>query len=432
VSTAGASAPRDVAIVGAGWAGLAAAVRAVQAGHRVTLMDTAAQPGGRARSVRRHGQVQDNGQHILIGAYVRTLDLMATVGAAENALLLRRPLALLDGAGQGLTLPGGPALVSFARGVLAHRHWPLRDRIALLLAAGRWLAAGFRCEPDRPVADWAAGLPATVRDELLEPLCVAALNTPARQASAAVLLRVLRDALFAAPGSADLLLPRAPLGQLLPEPAAAWLERHGATLRWGQRAVSLEADGTGWRLDGQRHDAVVLACPALEAARLAAPHAPDWSTRAAGFGYEPIITAWVEAPAVRFPYPMLALRGEPAQFAFDLGALHGGGPGPVTLVCSGAAAWVDAGTAAFEAALTHQINSQLAAVLPQGWTLRDTLTEKRATFRCTPGLQRPGQQLAPGLLAAGDYVEGPYPATLEGAVRSGESAVRALGHAAAV
>ncbi|MFY8087301.1 MAG: hydroxysqualene dehydroxylase HpnE [Rubrivivax sp.] len=415
---------RRVAVVGAGWAGLTAAVRAVQAGHAVTLYELSASVGGRARAVVHRGEVRDNGQHILIGAYLRTLDLMKTVGVDAQRVLQRLPLALVDAQGQGLRLPGGQALLSFARGVLTHHQWSWADRARFLLATSGWLADGFRCEPDRPVAEWAKGLPDSVCDTLLEPLCVAALNTPAAQASTAVLLRVLSDALFSAPGSADLLLPRSSLDELLPRPALRWLERHSAQIRLGQRVDRLEPLDPGWAIGDDRHDAVILACPPREAARLVQPHAHAWAALAAAFAYEPIITAWLQAPEVRFPYPMLALRGGPAQFAFDLGSLDTTRAGEVSLACSGAADWVDAGREALETALRAQVSEQLAPALPKGWRLHDVMTEKRATFRCTPGLLRPTQDVAPRLWAAGDYVSGPYPATLEGAVRSGESAVR--------
>ena len=98
--------------------------------------------------------------------------------------------------------------------------------------------------------------------------------------------------------------------------------------------------------------------------------------------------------------------------------------GRVTLVASGAAPWVEAGRADFDAAVQRQVDGQLREVLPDGGHVVSVITEKRATFQCTPGLVRPRQRIAPGLWAAGDYVEGPYPATLEGAVRSGEAAAR--------
>ena len=185
--------PLRCAVIGAGWAGLAAAVRAVQAGSQVELYDMAAVAGGRARTVEHDGHARDNGQHLLIGAYVRTLDLMRTVGVNPDAVLARVPLALVDGQGAGLRLPPGPAVPSFVRAVLAHPRWSWTERLSLLRHALGWRLGGFVCEPDRSVAQWCATLPARVRQEVIEPLCVAALNTPSQQASAAVMLRVLKD-----------------------------------------------------------------------------------------------------------------------------------------------------------------------------------------------------------------------------------------------
>jgi hydroxysqualene dehydroxylase len=350
---------------------------------------------------------------------------MCSVGVDPERVLARMPLALVDARGRGLRLPAGSPVNSFLLGVLAHPTWSLAERLHLLLAALRWTAGGFRCEPDRSVAALCAALPGRVQRELVEPLCVAALNTEAAQASAAVFLRVLRDALFSGRGSADLLLPRQPLGELLPDAALRWLRTQGARVRLGQRVQSLDAAGTGWQLDGEAFRHVVLACSAREAARLARPVDAAWADQAAGFGYEPIITAWIDAPVVQASFPMIALADGPAQFAFDLGAL-GQRPGRMSLVVSGARQWVDAGQGALEAALQAQVREQLATVLPNGWRLAQVFIEKRATFRCTPGLRRPHAALAPGLRAAGDYVQGPYPATLEGAVRSGEAALEGM------
>lgn len=404
---------RRVAVVGAGWAGLAAAVRATEAGHAVTLLEMAAQPGGRARSVGNGGY--DNGQHILIGAYVRTLALMRSVGADPGTLLARLPLTLRYPDGRGLQAPPGAPVPAFLRAVAGCRGWTWGDRLALLARAGTWAARGFRCAPGLTADALCAGLPPRVRELLIDPLCVAALNTPAAEASAQVLLRVLRDALFSGPGSADLLLPRRPLGDLLPAPALAWLQARGAAVEPGRRVGHLD--------ELSSHDAVILACTAAEAARLAAPVAPAWSARAAALRYEPIVTVYLQAPGARFPAPMMALvegADAPAQFAFDHGAL-GGTAGRFAFVVSGARAWVERGLEATAAAVLRQ-----AAPLLPGATVERTLAEKRATFRCTPGLDRPPLQVAPGLLAAGDYVEGPYPATLEGAVRAGEAAAAAL------
>ncbi len=411
-----------LAVVGAGWAGLAAAVRAVQAGDDVGLYEMAAQAGGRARSVAAGAAPLDNGQHILIGAYARSLDLMRTVGVDIGAALWRAPLELRYADGRGLKMPPGAPVPAFLRAVAGAVGWNWQDRLALLATAARWALAGFRCHPALTVDRLCAGLPPRVRELLIDPLCVAALNTPAAEASAAVLLRVLRDALFGGRGSADLMLPRQPLGRLLAEPALAWLHAHGAEIRLGERAERLEAQDGGWVLDGRRFDACVLACSAAEAARLAAPAAPAWSAQAATLRYEPIVTVYLDCPGGRLPAPMTALAesaAAPAQHAFDLGAI-GGPAGRFAFVVSGAARWVEAGLDA----TADAVLAQARPLLPQARLLR-ALAEKRATFRCTPALDRPAAAVAPGLFAAGDYVAGPYPATLEGAVRAGEAAAEA-------
>ena len=415
-----------LAVVGGGWAGLAAAVRTTEAGHAVTLFEMAAHWGGRAREVAVDGRALDNGQHILIGAYQRTLALMLTVGADTDALLLRRPLELRYPDGRGLQVPPGPAWLGFARAVAGCQGWTTRERLALMAAATGWALAGFRCAPQLTVAQLCRRLPSAVQELLVDPLCVAALNTPAREASATVFLRVLRDALFGGRGAADLLLPRCSLGALLPGPAAHWLHAAGADLRLGSRVQRLEpAASGGWRVDGERFDAVVLACSAAEAARLATDAAPAWARQAAGLRYEPIVTVYLQCPGARLPTPMTALVESdtaPAQFAFDHGAL-GATPGLFAFVISGARRWVDGGLDATGVAVLQQAGSAFATgTWPTPPVLLRVLAEKRATFRCAPGLLRPPAQVAPRLVAAGDYVDGPYPATLEGAVRSGEVA----------
>ncbi len=425
--------PLKLAVVGGGWAGLAAAVRASEAGHAVTLFEMARQWGGRARGVQVQGLALDNGQHILIGAYQRSLALMRTVGVDTSAVFHRQPLEILYPDGRGLRLPPGPAWLGFGWAVARCRGWTWRDRLGLMRAAASWALQGFQCAPGLTVQGLCTGLSPAVRALLIEPICVAALNTPAPDASGAVFLRVLKDALFSGPGSADLLLPRRSLGDLLPTPAVAWLQAVGAQLRLSSRVQSLQPHAAGWSVDGEPFDAVVLACSAAEAARLTASITPVWSARAQTLTYEPIITVYLRCPGARLPAPMVALPDgpqAPAQFAFDHGAM-GATAGLFAFVISGARSWVDAGIEATAAAVMQQAQQAFSAGT---WcaplSLLQVVAEKRATFRCVPGLDRPPATIAPGLVAAGDYVEGPYPATLEGAVRAGEAALRVVVEAA--
>jgi squalene-associated FAD-dependent desaturase len=418
-----------VAIIGGGWAGLAAAVKATSAGHPVTLFEMARQLGGRARSVTHDGLTLDNGQHILIGAYRDTLALMRQVGVDPDRVLHRMPLTVKYPDGTGLRLPPGPAVPAFARGVWGWRALPWQERLGLLALAGRWRLQGFRCPPGMTVAELARRCPPVAYRELIEPLCVAALNTPADQASAQVLLTVLRDALFGAPGAADLLLPKAPLDALLPDAAARWLAAGGAHLELGHRVVRIQASDALVQVDGQAFDHVVVATPPGEAARLLESTAPSWSEDARNIHYQPIVTAWLSAPAARWPVPMMALRSSglrPAQFGFDLGGL-GGPPATFALVISGAAAWVEAGAEATRDAVLAQWAQDFPREEHGETRWLASRTEKRATFACTPGLKRSPTAVHPRIHVAGDHVEGPYPATLEGAVRSGLAAVGHLG-----
>jgi len=441
------TAPR-VAIVGAGWAGLAAAVRAVRRGWRVTLFEAARTPGGRARDVPLAlpgGGVArlDNGQHILIGAYTDTLQLMRSVGVDPARVLLRLPLTLRHADGSGLSMPRLPRPFDAAAAILTARGWRWGERMALLRAARGWQGRGFDCDGALTVAALCADLPERVRRGFIDPLCVAALNTPAAQASARVFLRVLHDALLgdtdACGGSSDLLLPRHGLGALLPDPALAWLRAHGADVRLGARVTALQQRAPHWWIGAEEFDQIILALPAREAARLllaaAGQAAPPqagamraWSQCAAALRQQAIATVYALADAqpMRWPSPMLALRSgpdAPAQFVFDHGALDGVAAPPANqrLLAFVISAAQDDGRA-LEQAVLRQAQTQLGLSLR---ALR-TVVEKRATFACTPGLRRPPMDIAPALRACGDFIDGPYPATLEGAVRSGLRAAEAL------
>ncbi len=422
-----------IAIVGAGWAGCAAAIEATRRGHHVTVFEAARTPGGRARRVpaTTSQPLLDNGQHILIGAYTDTLQLMADVGVDPAAALLRLPLTLQGPDGRGLKLPRCPAPLDAVLGIALARGWSLADKLALLRVATRWQLAGFTCPPQQTVAALCHALPPRVMAQLIEPLCVSALNTPAARASGQVFLRVLQDSMFATSGGSNLLLPRVDLSALLPDAALAWLQQRGGVVQLGARVQRIDANDGGWQVtagDTLAVDHVVLACPPTEAARLVRSSgvaAEPWLTAAQALQFEAITTVYAQAHGARLPQPMLALpssASEPAQFVFDRGQL--GGP-------AGLLAFVISASVGNSALLTAQVLAQAKRQLGATWGCSalhsvQTIVEKRATFACTAALLRPGAAIAPGLSACGDYVDGPYPATLEGAVRSGLAAARGL------
>ena len=429
-----------LAVVGAGWAGLAAAVRATQAGHDVTVFETAGMPGGRARSDHDDGAgdgATDNGQHILLGGYARTLALMRDVGVDVERALLRLPLSMTYPDGSGFALsPDGPRLLAAASALWSARGFGWIDKASTLVMTACWQWRRFRCPPAWTVDAMLRLAPTPrVRRMLIEPLCVAALNMPSAEASAEVFLAVMRDSLFGARDASDLLLPQRPLAQLLPLPALEWLRAHGATVHFRSRVTALARDGVRWqvvagadaadlRKPEPAFDQVILATPAPEAARLTQALAPAWSAAAAALAHEPIVTVVLTAPPRAWAAPMLALRGDdtqaPAQFAFKLGD-QVDGVDRVTLVVSAAGRWLERGSDAVAAACAAQYREVFG--IADGVAVASVRTDKRATFRCTAGVVRPPMDILPGLRAAADYVAGPYPATLEAAVRAGEAAV---------
>jgi squalene-associated FAD-dependent desaturase len=413
----------QLTIVGAGWAGLAAAVAATQAGWQVTLYEASTDVGGRARRLPQHiaGQPLDNGQHILIGAYRDTLALMRTLGLDPAALLQRLPLDLRLPNGDGLNLPNWPQPFNLLAGMGRAQGWTLRDKASLIQAAWHWQRAKFECPTPWTVAQLVdeAGITPRILRELIEPLCLSALNTAVHEASATIFLRVLHDALLAGPGSSDLLVPRVDLGALMPDACLQWLTTQGATLKIGERVTPQML--AGLHQSASPHQATLLACPAWDAARLTADIAPEWANRCAQLPHNPIATVYLQCHDNNFrglERPMMALQSHaqaPAQFVFDRGQLNQQ-PGLLAAVASACTKDRDA--------ITEQVHAQVREQLGlSDLTVVQTVVEKRATLACTPLLDRPEPSVADGLWACGDYIAGPYPSTLEGAVRSGQQVI---------
>jgi squalene-associated FAD-dependent desaturase len=421
----------SVAVVGGGWAGLAAAVTLAQAGRQVTVLEAARTLGGRARRLRLQGLDLDNGQHILIGAYAETLRLMRMVGADPDRLLLRLPLELRLEPGFRLRAPHLPAPLhaAFALALARGLDWNDRRAAARLMRALR--ATAYRLDADITVAALLArhAQTATLRECLWEPLCVAALNTPAANASAQVFAHVLRDSLGARRAASDLLLPCVDLGKLFPDAAARWLAARGMRLRCGAAVRRIVAGAAGFRLDADNaeYEAVVLAVAPQHAAALLAELPALAATRAAidALEYEPIHTCYLQYDRAALPAPMLGLRGTWTQWVFDRGRL-GGQAGLLAGVASAAAPPESMSQEDVAARVDAEVRSRVAGLGALLWSR--VVAERRATFRCTPALERPGNATPqPGLVLAGDYTASGYPGTLEAAIRSGVAAARLLG-----
>ncbi len=426
-----------VAVIGGGWAGLAAAVELSRAGVDVCVFEAAKQLGGRARSVEFDGRMLDNGQHILVGAYRETLRLMQVVGANADHLLRRMPLQLEFPGSQpafNLRLPRLPAPLHLAFGLFSARGASLPEKFSAARFMRVLQACNYQLAADCSVSDLLDrhAQHGRLRQHLWEPLCLAALNTAAFKASAQIFANVLRDSLGGARAETDLLLPAADLGQLFPYPAADFIRASGGKIQLSTRIENLEY---GLHINGQTYDHAVVAVAPQHAAKLLASWPAcaglnEIASRLAGYTYEPIATVYTGyPPEVRLPFPMLGLNGDTqgklGQWVFDRGQL-GAPPGTLAFVLSADGNWDRQENATLAEGLHVELQAALRKILPPAHWYR-VIRERRATFSCTPGLARPTTETAcHGLWLAGDHVCASYPATLEGAVRSGVAAAHAI------
>ena len=416
----------SVAIVGGGWAGCTAALTLAEAGVAVTLFEASRTLGGRARAVELEGQTLDNGQHILLGAYEQTLQLIARLRpAALQHDLWRLPLTLDQPPDFSLTCLRLPAPLHLLAGLLGARGLNWGEK----LAAARWAHAllGNADIPDQlTVSQLTCNQPVKLRNLLWHPLCVSALNTPPDMASARVFRDVIRAAFGGRARHSDLVLPRRDLTGLLPAPVAARLIELGGEVRLACRVTTLEAapDAVtlGTRDDTSIYSHVILAVAPQHLPALAMQVAAlePVGRAVARYRYQPIATAYVQYdPAFRLPRPLFALADGPAQFVFDRGQSHGQ---------AGVLAFVASAAADLSANWPDQAVAQLHRFVhpgPARW--RKCIVEKQATYACVPRLARPPvHTLHPRIFLAGDYTAGPYPATLESATQSGVQSAGAL------
>ncbi len=422
---------KQVAVVGAGYAGLAAAVELAAAGIPVTVFEAARTLGGRARSVEIEGIALDNGQHILSGAYRETLRLMEMVGAAPQHLLSRQSL-LLEYPGEfHIAAPRLPAPLHLAAALLCAKGISWLDKWAAIRFMQKLKAANFRLAHDLPLSELLAAerQPPRVRRYLWEPLCVAALNTPTEYASSQIFANVLRDSLVAARIDSDLLLPLTDLTQLFPLPAEQFINAHGGEIKRGIRVEHIRFEDAQFRINEEdgTFSHVILAVAPYHLAAFAAglPALTEAAAQVTAFSYEPIVTAYLAYPeSVRLPQPMLGHADGNLQWLFDRGQL-GGPAGLLAAVISARGRHQDLPPDALIVQLHEEIRGILPNLPAPRWSR--VIVEKRATFACTPGLVRPAMQTPlAGLLLAGDYVASDYPATIESAVRSGINAARQI------
>jgi squalene-associated FAD-dependent desaturase len=439
-----------VAVIGGGLAGITAALHCADAGCQVTLFETRPQLGGLTHSFRRGELRVDNGQHVFLRCCTSYRSLLDRLGVADR-VELQPQLAIpvcSPHAGPPVWLRRNelPAPLHLAASLLRYRPLSILERVRFALAA----VALRRVDPNHPATDeqnfgsWLRrhGQTDQAIAALWELVGVATLNSRADDASLSLAATVFQEGLLTDPSAADIGWSRVPLRELHGDPALTCLAAAGTQVRTGVTVRGLEVhDGSGsagggaWQVitddGGTTADQVILAVPPAAAEQLLPAGSlalrPGWSRR---LGSAPIVNLHVVLDRYVLDEPFIAGVDTPVQWVFDRTAQSGLASGQYLAVSLSAAdEYVDMPTAA----LREQFLPELASLLPR---MRDAevheffvTRERHATFRPAPGtaaLRPPAVTAADGLFLAGAWTATGWPATMEGAVRSGTTAAAAL------
>lgn len=435
-----------VIIIGGGIAGLTAALRCAERGLKVLLFERDAVPGGRIRTVRPAPDLPpvDWGQHLMIGAYHATLKLADDIGSRGTLVTATgaTPFVDRDGTRYPYRIAPLPSPFHTLPGILSLGHLPFSARIGLGRAVAKAL---FAHRFDRAALDtltareWLSrnGQSERALDGFWEAVVVSTLNTPSHEASALPLATVLARGLFGKRRDALNILPRTTLDESLVAPTVRRIIEAGGTVATGRRIVRMViAEG---RLrgviddSGTQHNAAVCiaALPPWELAPLIAgtPELSSLRMAAARFRPSPIISVdlWYDRPW--FAHPAATLIDGAFHWIFSHPHEPAGYGQRLSLVLSAADELVTRDTAAIATLAESELRDRFPATRDAKVLKHFVIREPRATYRSRPGLEthRPGAATAlPGLYLAGDWCATGLPATIEGAVLSGESATRAI------
>jgi hydroxysqualene dehydroxylase len=437
------TAPRAF-VLGGGVAGLVAAFGLADAGHRVVLLESRRQVGGRAFSSNDPvtGLRLDNGPHVMLGCYREMRNLLRRLGTEagfQQERRLRLAYCREGGTVVHLALGGLPVPLAMPWALMRLRI-PFGARVRALLGMGTvlWPVPARWTLADWLRRRWQRGAPDAF---LWRPLCRAIMNVEPEQAAARDFLATLREAFLGGAARAAFWLPARGWGELIGDPAPAALAAAGVTLRCGARIERLARSGdriVGIELgDGERivvepEDLVVSALPWFAAARLL----PELTEVAAALGDSPIVSAYVltspQLPPLPDDGPVVAfVDGDPFHFVIRT---PGGDPRRLGLLSGGGRS--------FDCQAVERIAAraleQLRRYYPGGpWAdaVVRVRKEQLATFVAAPGTaeQRPRPGRLPGgpanLRLCGDWTATGFPATLEGAARSAVAMLREFGAA---
>lgn len=422
-----------VAIIGAGYAGLSAAVELTRAQVKVSVFEAATVLGGRAHVAYPDGRTISNGYHQLFGAYSETLRMLRFLGVSPKVLHTQQ-FGLLVPERLKLALSSLPPPLHLSVGMFAADGLNWRDSLAAMRLYWDLRRQGYALRQDVSVAQLLTdtGQTPILKELVWNPLCLLMLKTPAERASAQMFANVLRNTLFAGRSEAEWIMPRIDLSELLPVPATLYLSRQGNPVHTAAPIRDVQLEDGLFRLKGnstenQLYSHVILATAPQQAAMLLTGLEALTLLREQinGIPTESMITTYLDyGPEVSLPDTIIHLPGPPIRWLFDTARL---GSSTGLVACVSIADEPRTGLPDEELALeTHHAIEKIVPRLPAPrWS--HVVREKNAAISCTPGLVRP-RTITPirNLLLAGDYVESDYPSCIEGAVCSGLAAARQI------
>jgi len=432
---------KRVVVIGGGLAGIAAALECANAGASVRLLEARGRLGGAAYSFTRDGIVADNGQHVFLRCCTAYRELLGRIGATQLTVMQPRlsiPVLGPGGVKSVLRRTSLPAPLHLAGALARFRFLSPRQKLSVALA----MDALGRVDPDDPAVDarsfgdWLSehGQSREALDAMWELIGRPTLNLRVHDASLAQAAYVFQEGLLRDRAAGDIGYARVPLGEIHDATARRALGRAGVEVRLRSSAAAIETDGTGLRvlISGAptlSADAVILAVPPDRACRLAPPESGVDGSRLRSMGTSPIVNLHVVYDRRVLDLPFAAGVRTPVQWVFDRTAAAGLEQGQYLAVSLSAA---DAELDMTADELRERFLPAITELLPAARYARAhtffVTREHAATFRASPGARvlRPGPLTAlPGLALAGAWTDTGWPATMEGAVRSGLTAAKA-------
>lgn len=414
-----------IVIIGAGWSGLTCAYYLSKAGHTITLIEAAPKAGGRARSVKFDQLIVDNGQHICIGAYHQLRKIIRELGLEQENLFNILPLELITHGINKLhiKLPNIPAPYNLLLGILSAKNIPWRYKYQTTKFCYRLKKINFKLEQDCDLLTFLQNYHQSefIINNLWEPLAVATMTTNIQEASAQIFLNILRLTFTRSGADSNWYLPATDLSNLLPTHIEKYLLQRGGQIIYSHTVKTLS-------LDQNLADHYVLAVPPWQAAKLVQPLAKLNNTyqQLKHFTYQPIITIYFEfADPVKLDYPMYGILGATSQWVFDRRFVNQ--PNVISVVISSQGKHQTTEHDVLAAEVLQELQNyfpDLSMPIKQ-----KVIHEKRAAFTCNVAIQthRSGPQTGVGnLWLTGDYLNTGLPATLEGALLSGQQTAAAI------